>query len=161
MIIECNKEPMLELVLALEGKEFEQGDSVLMAVLDAGTRYCCAGVACELSARAGIGQWMDNYDSFTDPHFARRFAAEDDDGTDSSPYYLPLPVQRRLGIANFVPPEEWQSLETWHGFTVAGIPLTPESNPMGRLAATHMNDTHSTFSEIAAAIRISYGLGGK
>lgn len=67
MLLMCNQERMTELVRALrgeltqeDGKPYVQGDGKLCTVSHNGDKcHCCAGVAADLAARAGVGRWLD------------------------------------------------------------------------------------------------------
>jgi hypothetical protein len=126
MAFTCNKPRMLALVEALESGEYEQAQNSLRD----GGKFCCLGVACDIAAKDGIGEWellsaSGNY----------RFS----DGTDYSSAFMPSGVVEYYDVGG-----SFRDI----------IELAPGSD-----SAMSMNDNGSTFTEIAAAIRRDYDLG--
>jgi hypothetical protein len=82
----CNRENMTKLVEALESGTYEQGHNYLLTEDMGRRKYCCLGVACEIS---GLGQWR-NYGGKCS------YSA----GNDYSQMHLVQPVKDWLGVDN-------------------------------------------------------------
>jgi hypothetical protein len=81
--VQPNKENIRKWIDALRGGEFEQGQKSLRQ----GDKYCCLGVACEVS---GLGSWGEEL-------VYPKGSIEYEDG---SVYFLPQKVSEWLGLSD-------------------------------------------------------------
>jgi hypothetical protein len=135
--LSCNTRNMTKLAEALESGEYEQARGYLRK----DDKFCCLGVACDLAATAGIGGWSDKRPDAYGVTFVVNGK--------SSNGNLPDEVVAWLGIEG-----RWLELnEAARKFAKQG------RDPSGKADlrwGTEMNDTGSTFAEIAAMIRQAY-----
>ncbi len=118
-------------IAALRSGKYQQAEGTLIETAFEGTEieaYCCLGVACELAAAAGIGQWELEDGEFLTGVFRDRYG-------NMSAEELPRGVKEWLGVNNENP----------------SVQLGRSAN--GRYesqTATWMNDSkRASFSEIA------------
>ena len=133
-VLSCNKTNMTRLVEALESGKYEQATGSLRK----DDSYCCLGVACDLAKGEVGGEWRQ-------------------DG--SEPYSF---VTASGSIQALLAPE----VEDWLGVKSMYLELSPTARADAEgtrtdwhqpaLHATELNDTGSTFQEIANAIRRVY-----
>lgn len=163
-VLACDRRRMLRLVHALENGSYVRGPGHLRrTVPDSGTmRWCCAGVACDLSIADGIGAWeppaLGNFTwTFVDAGFNR----DDEDHvssafmTDGAAGWLGLEEPddpawsddqlRRSSLRLYVPPG-------LHEDTAFAQDLRVGTKATG----VDMNDSDVPFTEIARAFRYSY-----
>src|SRR5215469_9718764 len=107
----CNRENMTKLAEALESGDYEQGKNYLLTTKDDKRKYCCLGVACEIS---GLGDWIP----VRPLHSKSNYVVSDVDYCDAE---LPHAVQEWLGIE--------------HGMMILGIHSTGDV-----LTAAKLND---------------------
>jgi hypothetical protein len=77
-------------VAALRSGEYRQTTGTLRALTGPDEfRFCCLGVACDVAAKAGVGEWDENSDEFIVIAGDTRYAEEGE---------LPAPVRDWLGL---------------------------------------------------------------
>jgi hypothetical protein len=130
--LDCNIENMTKLVEVLESGEYQQARRALRV----GDKFCCLGVACDIAAKEGLGEWAALEDG------EWRFEHQDlSEGTE----VLPNGVRKWLGVDR-----PSLNLTDWwdYGFVSLG--------EIFHSSASDMNDNGSDFTQIAAAIRKAY-----
>jgi hypothetical protein len=135
--LSCNKGNMTKLAEALESGEYTQNRGALRK----DDRFCCLGVACDLAAHEGVGAWGVGKPGYLGTSFVV-------DGTPSTGN-LPEAVVEWLGIEG-----------RWLELNKAARKYAKEGRDPSGLEdlrwGTEMNDTGSSFAEIAAMIREAY-----
>lgn len=81
------KENMKALIVALRSGQYAQGD---LALCDGG-RYCCLGVAADLTVKAGEGKWLNEANSLR-PSFLYNGLVE------AQRAFLPSPLLEKFGL---------------------------------------------------------------
>lgn len=150
-----NAERVELLAAALESGEYQQGRQQLhMKDYEAGDRYCCLGVACEVAVKNGL----------------ELNVREDSEGTrsyDGSITILPRAVAQWYGFARDNggedSPSPWENNDGWLYTNLSfEVEDTREVGQIdqayvssnGRVYATELNDQiHWTFPQIAALMR--------
>lgn len=139
--LSCNTENMTRFVKALESGNYAINQGNLQSIVDGTSRYCCLGVACDVS---GLGSWekigiQAGY-VVESVEFPERF-------------YLPIPVMEWLGVDDI--PNGW-------GLRVSGdyegdLNETLDQNtPVPYVTAALLNDYGFSFAEIASVLRRVY-----
>lgn len=136
----CNVKNMTDVIEALESGEYPQGQfalRILDAVTDTVIGWCCAGVACDRAAKAGIGRWDGT--AFTDATEDQPYEPTAGGAAQAvSAYAMTRGVLQWLGIDHADNAKRFGM-----GYSRSGV---------------EMNDDGRPFGEIAAALREFYGI---
>ena len=96
-VTDLQREHLRELVVALRSGTYQQGHLRLCLIGEDGSpRYCCLGVACQIS---GLGTWEEAtwegiVDTDVDTDAYRRYTV----GSDTDCNYLPYAVEQYFGL---------------------------------------------------------------
>lgn len=146
--MKVNKERLSLWIEALESDEFQQGTGALKTLprLDGSAKYCCLGVATEVAIANGLQ--LNNIDQ-EKIHEYNRSSGQELNPTDGKNLFE---IERA-----FLP----SSVIEWYGLT-GGDPEVGRTPTGISVSATDANDRQCwTFTQIAAALRSTYGIGVK